>query len=62
MLSKMVVRVSYKEKAMYNNTTDDKTKSYGKHSRTYWFLVYLVVGAVAYGIIYLLFIRGGGIY
>jgi flagellar basal body-associated protein FliL len=36
------------------------TKGYGKHSIWYWILIYVVVGAIVYGLIYLLFFSGGG--
>ena len=33
------------------------TKGYGKHSKKYWVIVYLVIAVVVYGLIYLLFIH-----
>lgn len=36
------------------------TKGYGKHSKMYWAVVYLVVAVIVYGLIYLLFIHKSG--
>lgn len=35
-------------------------KGYGKRPAWFWILVYIIVGAIIYGIIYLFFFRGGG--
>jgi len=39
---------------------DKPTKGYGKHSKTYWILVYVVAAVIVYGLIYLIFIHKGG--
>jgi hypothetical protein len=36
------------------------TKGYGKHSKMYWVVIYLVVAVIVYGLIYLLFFHKGG--
>ncbi len=36
------------------------SKGYGKHSRRYWIVVYVIAAVIIYGLIYLFFIRKGG--
>jgi preprotein translocase subunit SecG len=33
---------------------------YGKHSKKYWLMVYLVAAIIVYGLIYLIFIHKSG--
>ena len=35
------------------------TKGYGKRPMWQWVLIYVIVGGLVYGLIYLLFMRGG---
>lgn len=35
-------------------------KGYGKHSKTYWIVLYLIVAAIVYGLIFILLIHKGG--
>lgn len=35
------------------------SKGYGKRSALQWVIIYLLVGAIVYGLVYLLFMRGG---
>lgn len=35
------------------------SKGYGKRSALRWVVIYVVVGAIVYGLIYLVFMRGG---
>lgn len=44
---------------MAEQDTDKSTKGYGKHSKMYWIIVYLVVAVIVYGIIYLIFMHKG---
>jgi flagellar basal body-associated protein FliL len=44
---------------MDEKPSDKPTKGYGKHSKMYWVIIYLVVAIIVYGIIYLLFIHKG---
>lgn len=39
-------------------------KAYGKRSMGQWLLIYIVLGAIVYGLIYYFFMRGdnGGLY
>lgn len=46
------------------DTEEDKekntqSKAYGKRSMWQWILIYILVAAVVYGLIYLVFIRDG---
>jgi len=34
-------------------------KGYGKHSIWFWVVVYVIIAIIVYGLIYLIFIRGG---
>jgi len=34
-------------------------KGYGKHSKSYWVMVYVVVAILVYGLVYMLFIHKG---
>lgn len=43
-----------------SQTPQKSPKSYGKRSIWQWILIYIVVAIVVYGLIYLLFMRGGG--
>ncbi len=51
---------------MEEKPSDRPSKGYGKHSRKYWIIVYLVIAVIVYGLIYLVFIHkssgssGGG--
>jgi hypothetical protein len=37
-----------------------KSSGYGKHSKMFWFMVYIVAAIVVYGLIYILFIHKTG--
>jgi len=37
-----------------------KSTGYGRRSWKTWLAIYLVIGAIAYAVIYLLFFTGGG--
>jgi hypothetical protein len=37
----------------------EKSTGYGRRSWKTWLAIYLVIGAIAYGIIYLVFFSGG---
>jgi len=39
--------------------SEKSPKGYGKRPATQWLIIYLVIGIVVYGLIYLLFIRDG---
>ena len=41
-------------------SSNTPSKGYGKHSKKYWLIVYLVVAIVVYGLIYLLFTHKSG--
>jgi hypothetical protein len=41
-------------------STQNPSKGYGKHSKKYWLVVYLIVAVVVYGLIYLAFMHKGG--
>lgn len=41
-------------------TPEKSSKSYGKHSKKFWVLVYVIAAIVIYGLIYLLFIHKSG--
>lgn len=45
---------------MNEDSSQKPTKGYGKHSKTYWVVVYLIVAIIVYGLIYLLFIHKSG--
>ena len=36
------------------------TKGYGKHSKRFWIITYVVAAVVVYGLIYLIFIHKSG--
>jgi len=36
------------------------SKGYGKHSKSYWIIVYVIAAIIIYGLIYLIFIRKNG--
>jgi hypothetical protein len=45
---------------MANEPSTQSTKSYGKHSKRYWIVIYVVGAIIVYGLIYLLFIHKSG--
>lgn len=46
-----------------SQASDQKpVKSYGKRPLWQWVVIYAVVGAVVYGLIYYVFMREGGLY
>jgi flagellar basal body-associated protein FliL len=45
---------------MDDEPSQKPSKGYGKHSKKFWIVVYLVVAVVVYGLTYLLFIHKGG--
>jgi len=52
---------------MDEESSNKPTKGYGKHSKSFWIITYVVVAIIVYGLIYLLFIHkssgssGGGL-
>jgi hypothetical protein len=45
---------------MPEESSNTPKKGYGKHSKKYWAVVYLIVAVVVYGLVYLLFIHKSG--
>jgi len=46
---------------MDNKESPDKpAKGYGKHSKSFWIIIYIIGAIIVYGLIYLLFIHKGG--
>lgn len=42
-----------------NNDSSKPTKGYGKRPIWQWVVIYLIVAAIVYGLIYLIFFSGG---
>lgn len=42
---------------MDDQASNKPSKGYGKHSKKYWIVVYLVIAIIVYGLIYLLFMH-----
>lgn len=45
---------------MDEQTPDTPKGGYGKHSKSYWVIVYLIGAVILYGLIYLLFFYHSG--
>jgi hypothetical protein len=41
-------------------TPEKPSKGYGKHSKKYWVMVYVIAAIVIYGLVYLIFIHKSG--
>jgi len=49
-----------KGNGMDEKPSEKSTKGYGKHSKMFWVVVYVVAAIIVYGLIYLLFIHKSG--
>ena len=45
---------------MDNKPSDKPTGGYGKHSKAFWVVTYIIGAIIVYGLIYLLFIHKSG--